>query len=179
VYNFTGKWQGNLDVDLSENGKKQALEASKKLGEYRLDIIFASDLLRANDTAHIIRGNLHSAIEIRLDKRLRERGLGIFEGKTTAEIQRAVGRDLTIREIISFSEPDTKMETVDEQFIRGRSFLEALKMESYKNVLVVSHGVMIGVLLEILTGKDFRDRKIENCEIISVNVDNFNPMAHC
>lgn len=68
---------GAKDVPLTDKGRKQAqsLRESEKLNE--VDKIYASDLIRAIETAKLAMPNK----EIVIDKRIRERSLGVFEGK--------------------------------------------------------------------------------------------------
>ena len=56
VWNALGKWQGQADIELSELGRRQAAAAAQKLGSF--DLIAASPLLRAMETAEIVAATL-------------------------------------------------------------------------------------------------------------------------
>ena len=76
--NIQGIFAGNLDAPLSELGQKQAAAAGDYLRGTRIDAAYASDLIRAADTARIIVGG--RGIEVRTDPRLREIRPGEWEG---------------------------------------------------------------------------------------------------
>ena len=84
-WNKEGRIQGKTDIELNEEGIKQAEEAKKILKDYPIDMIVSSPLKRARKTAEII--NETRKAPIVLDKALEERGFGEFEGKIRKEIQ--------------------------------------------------------------------------------------------
>jgi broad specificity phosphatase PhoE len=81
VDNETGIATGRLPGELSAAGREQAAE----LGERRrgVDVVYASDLRRAVQTAQIAFGGTR---EIRLDARLRECDYGIYNGRPVSEV---------------------------------------------------------------------------------------------
>jgi broad specificity phosphatase PhoE len=83
-WNIAGRIQGSSDIDLDETGRAQVTEAAPELAAYEPVRIISSDLRRAVDTARPI-AEL-TGIEIELDKRLRERAYGPWEGLTQQEI---------------------------------------------------------------------------------------------
>ncbi len=165
-WNREGRWQGQSDVGLNEDGVKQALEASSFFLNIKLDAVYSSDLRRAVETTSILTGKHKN--EMLLDSRLRERSFGPLEGKTTAEIQVILGREISIQQIVSEEIPLSGIETVQSLFARAEDFLGDLTGKEKLNKLVVSHGVFIGILLQLTTGIDFRTRKVGNCEIITI-----------
>jgi probable phosphoglycerate mutase len=82
-WNALGRWQGQADPPLSDLGRRQAAAAAKALGT--VDAVFASDLVRAADTAAIIAGELGVGPVV-IDPALRERDAGEWSGLTRAEI---------------------------------------------------------------------------------------------
>ena len=74
----------NVNVPLDEAGRRQAELAGARLKEYGAEKIFASDLLRAEETAEIIRSFLPVPVEIR--REIREISFGEMEGLTDEEI---------------------------------------------------------------------------------------------
>jgi len=83
-WNALGRWQGQADPPLSDLGRRQAHEAARSLGG--VDAIWASDLLRAVETAAII-GDDMGVGPVVLDADLRERDAGEWTGLTRAEIE--------------------------------------------------------------------------------------------
>ena len=55
TYNLENRFTGWKDVDLTDLGKSQAIEASKLLSGYNFDLAFTSNLLRAQKTLDIIK----------------------------------------------------------------------------------------------------------------------------
>lgn len=84
TYNAERRFQGQSDVPLNAVGLAQAEEAAPYLAALKPDAIFASDLSRAATTASTL-ARL-TGLQVQLDKDLRERGAGSWEGLTAVEI---------------------------------------------------------------------------------------------
>jgi glucosyl-3-phosphoglycerate phosphatase len=84
AYNAERRFQGQSDVPLNEVGLRQAAEAAPYLAALRPDAIFSSDLSRAAATAGFL-ARL-TGLDVQLEKDLRERGGGLWEGLSAAEI---------------------------------------------------------------------------------------------
>ncbi len=87
VWNLENKFTGWTDVELSDNGKKEAMEAGEKLKEagIKFDICYSSVLKRANHTLDIIKDVLGEDIETVYDYRLNERHYGALQGLNKQE----------------------------------------------------------------------------------------------
>lgn len=92
AHNAGGIWQGQIDTDLSDLGREQAAAAARALGGRGIDVVVASDLRRAADTARTIADVL--GLEVRLDRRFREIHVGEWAGRTVAEVARAYPQDM-------------------------------------------------------------------------------------
>ena len=84
AWNREGRFQGHTDVELNDVGREQARALADKLRAREIDAIACSDLLRAKQTASILAEELNAPIAC-VDKELRERGYGCFEGLTRTE----------------------------------------------------------------------------------------------
>jgi probable phosphoglycerate mutase len=84
-WNAAMRIQGQLDIGLNDAGRWQALRLAEALADEALDAVYSSDLARARETAQAVAGN--AGLEVRTDVGLRERGFGVFEGLTFAEIK--------------------------------------------------------------------------------------------
>ena len=91
-WNFTGRFQGQTDVDLDDIGVEQAEAAAPRLAAYRPDVIVSSDLRRAARTAEALAAV--TGLPVELDKRLRERDFGPWQGLTQAQIRERFPEDL-------------------------------------------------------------------------------------
>lgn len=83
-YNASGRMQGHLDSQLTEVGWNQARFAVPALARFSPDLVVASDLRRATDTATVFVEA--TGVAMRIDKRLRETHLGTWQGLTGAEV---------------------------------------------------------------------------------------------
>jgi glucosyl-3-phosphoglycerate phosphatase len=83
-YNASGRMQGHLDSVLTDVGRNQARFAVPALARFSPDVVVASDLKRATDTATIF--TEATGVPLRFDKRLRETNLGLWQGMTGAEV---------------------------------------------------------------------------------------------
>jgi 2,3-bisphosphoglycerate-dependent phosphoglycerate mutase len=85
AWNVDTRLQGHLDIALNTTGIWQAGRVAHALSSEAIDAVYASDLLRAWQTANAI---AHATNAPLLPHQgLRERGFGSFEGKTYAEIE--------------------------------------------------------------------------------------------
>jgi len=87
-WNLENKFTGWTDVDLSENGVKEAHAAGKLLAkdDYHFDLAFSSVLKRANRTMEIVLGELgEENIEKHYSWRLNERHYGALQGLNKAD----------------------------------------------------------------------------------------------
>lgn len=85
IWNAERRFQGQTDIPLDETGQAQAERAARLLAALRPDLIVSSDLSRAAGTAAAL-GRL-VGLEVRMDKDLRERSGGSWEGLTDTEIR--------------------------------------------------------------------------------------------
>ncbi|WNV83313.1 histidine phosphatase family protein [Umezawaea sp. Da 62-37] len=83
-YNATGRWQGHLDSALTETGWNQARFAVPVLTRFAPELVVASDLRRATNTATVFTDAV--GIPLRIDERLRETNLGKWQGLTSEEV---------------------------------------------------------------------------------------------
>ncbi len=86
-----GRWQGQLDPPLNENGRKQARQLAQELSCQNLQILYSSDLWRAMQTAQIIRTQLN--LMLVPEPRLREIDLGLWQGVLSLDIQAQYPRE--------------------------------------------------------------------------------------
>lgn len=83
-FNAGSRMQGQIDTDLSDLGRAQAVAAAEVLAKRQPLLIVSSDLRRAHDTALTL--SEHSGQPVRVDTRLRETNLGDWQGMTHAEV---------------------------------------------------------------------------------------------
>jgi probable phosphoglycerate mutase len=96
-FNLGSRMQGQLDTELSELGRAQAVAAAEALAKHQPLLIVSSDLRRAYDTA--VAFGERTGLRVQVDDRLRETHLGDWQGMTHGEIDAvAPGARLAWRE---------------------------------------------------------------------------------
>ena len=85
TWNVDTRIQGRLDIPLNATGRSQAARMARALQDEPITAVYASDLVRAWETAYYL-GRARS-LPVVPEAGLRERGFGDFEGLTFAEIE--------------------------------------------------------------------------------------------
>jgi probable phosphoglycerate mutase len=85
AWNVDTRIQGQLDIPLNDMGRWQAQRLARAVADEGIVAVYASDLLRAYDTACAVAQV--AGCEVVTDTGLRERGFGEFEGHTWKEIE--------------------------------------------------------------------------------------------
>ena len=165
-WNRDGRWQGQSDTDLNEVGRQQAQELAERIGD--VDVIYASDLARARETAEIVGRRLER--EVQVDPRLRERGFGAWEGRTAAEIESEFAEQHQ-RWKAGEGHGADDAEPFDAFAARVTSALDdILDRHPGETVLIVAHGGSIRVIHAFASGLDYvRDHRlipgVANCAV--------------
>jgi broad specificity phosphatase PhoE len=150
-WNAERRWQGHSDPPLNERGREQARELAAALDG--VDVIYASDLARARETAEILAVRL--GLDVQLDPRLRERYFGAWEGKTWDELEERSAGELQRWRAGDTHGPDDA-EPYEDFSRRVESFLEdVLERHPAEHVLVVGHGGSIRAIHALAEGLDY------------------------
>lgn len=167
AWNAETRIQGHLDVPLNATGVAQARAAANALASERFEAIYASDLLRARETALAIAHRLHIAVSA--DERLRERHYGRFQELTYAEARERHARDYARFER---REPDWPLpggESLSAFAARVRQALDDIvARHPGEQVLVVTHGGVLDIAYRRATGRDLaapRDFPLPNAAL--------------
>jgi alpha-ribazole phosphatase len=154
-WNATRRYQGRSDIPLSEEGRAQARALSSALASSAFDAVYASDLVRAVETARIIAAP--HGLDVISDPRIREFDFGEWEGLTWSEI---VERWPEFREhgatAAKLYQPEGG-ERFDDVCARVAAFLDDLRRTAHERVLVVTHAGVLHAVLDVL-GSSIQDR---------------------
>jgi broad specificity phosphatase PhoE len=135
-WNALGRWQGKADPALTELGRLQAAHAAGRVGA--VDVIVASPLTRALDTAQIISSRIGVGPVV-VDADLAERDAGEWEGLTRAEIEQGWPGYLAA------DRRPPGYEGHEVLVGRARAALDRIHADyDGADVLVVTHGGLIG-----------------------------------
>ena len=145
-WNALRRWQGHADIDLDDEGVRQAVAAGTVLGTF--DAVWASDLQRARHTAEIIAEAIGIG-PVQIDPRLRETDVGPWEGLTHSEVESGWPGFLAAHRRPEGFEP------YEEAASRmGAALRDIAAQQPGGEVLVVSHGGVIRALRRSLDAPD-------------------------
>lgn len=134
---------GHLDLDLTQEGIKQASHAAFKLTKIvqkeRIDFILTSPLKRAQHTAKIISRKLKIK-KIIMDNNLIEKSEGLWEGRNFWEVRKNDSKNYYRWLKNPFKNKPPKGESVEDLNKRVKSFYQSiLKKYSGKTIIVTTH----------------------------------------
>lgn len=177
VWNAQKLLQGSVDIELNENGRQLAGLTGEALENVHFDKIYSSPLIRAYETACLIRG--HRNIPIIRDERLKELSFGINEGKDFSMLL----QDETDPFHYFFDRPELyrapeRGETLEAICQRGKDFLETTVEKEYmdcERIMIVAHGAMNKALMCHIkkhgVDKFWSGGLQKNCNVIIVKLD--------
>lgn len=139
---------GQLDFSLTDKGRNDiSLIAQQFHSEHAIDMIISSPLKRAVQTAEAF-ASLYT-LPVQTDKRLIEQDIGVFQGKSYAELEnnKEYEHDRTKR----WNWVPEKGESYRMMADRLRSFFEmSIRNHQDKKVLIVSHAVTLRIIRGLL-----------------------------
>ena len=129
--------RGWIDVPLNSVGREDAKKAAKKVAKYDIDKIYSSDLIRAKETAEIVKKSNNIKANIILSKDLRPWNLGIYEGKETKNIIDDLNKMVKDENIVA-----PQGESFKSFRLRYLNAVKVIMMEAVTNheqILIISH----------------------------------------
>ncbi len=145
-WNIEGRFQGQSDVALSEEGIRQAGELALHFPADAVDAVYSSDLIRARRTAEAIAERFNLQVQTRKD--LRELNFGDWEGLTYDEIVRgwpdALENFLQHPDILEVPHGET-FPQVQERVMSVIN--EILSEQEGRTVVLTAHGGILRTLL--------------------------------
>ncbi len=150
-WNVARRCQGQDDrARLTDRGRAQALEAVDAARARGVDLVVASDLTRALETADLVAGALE--VTRLVDPLVRERSFGYLEGGPLAAITPA---DTGIADDV-LVDPDARPaggESFRDVALRARRFLEKADLAwPDRRLLVVTHGGFVRAVRAVASG---------------------------
>lgn len=173
-WNKLQKTQGRSNnIPLSEEGIRQARLLAARLQEEEIDIVFSSELVRANETARII-AEPHG-IEVKTYDELAEINFGCFEGLEYSQIKEQY------KEVYSLWSQSPHLanipggESIMELRERSMGRLNKILRENKgRNIVVVSHGITVKVLIACMLGIDLGNIHKIRQDNTSLNIFEYN-----
>ncbi len=197
VWNLENKFTGWTDVDLSENGINEAIEAGKVLKEkgYTFDIAYTSVLKRANRTLDYILNELELNIPIYRSWHLNERHYGALQGLNKQETAIKYGDEQVHIWRRSYDVQPPALEDNDERYLSMlndyteyvphteclKDTIERVipyweneilpKLKDNKKIIIVAHGNSLRGLIKYLDN-------ISDEEIVKLEIETGNPICY-
>lgn len=159
--NYEGKMQGRMNSLLNDTGRRQCKRLHDRIINKKYDYCYMSPLVRCVETAMILIGD---RVEMIPDKRLIEREIGEYEGKS------ADSYDIESFWDTELNKSDDGVESINDIINRCQDFYNYL-CSKYKDesILIVTHNAPYRILRHILLKQNLSgnlyDNSISNCQI--------------
>jgi len=145
-WNVTGRYQGQSDVQLSEEGRQQAVKLAENFPVERVDAIYASDLQRAMVTAETIAKQF--GLSVQAEPAFRELSFGDWEGLTYQQIvdkwEDAMANFLQHPDILEIPGGES-FPAVQKRAVKRLN--ELIEKHDGQTIVVVAHGAVLRTLL--------------------------------
>lgn len=144
-WNMDGRYTGQSDIPLNDNGRAQARQAAAQLAANPPDVVVSSDLERARETAVIIAAPFN--LPVITDPRLREVNQGVWEGMYFPDIKARYAAEFASRQADPLSVAPPGGETVGQ--VRERVLTAVAHIRrTYpgQRVAVVAHGLVLALI---------------------------------
>ena len=193
IWNKENRFTGWTDVDLTEKGKEEAVNAGKIMKDknFTFDIAFTSVLKRAIDTLNIVLNEMNISLDINYSWKLNERHYGALQGLNKDETRKKYGEEQVHLWRRSYDVKPPELTVEDERYPGHDPKYKDLKQEELplteslkdtlkrtleyynndiikylhdgKNVLVVAHGNSIRSIIKYI--ENISDDEIMKVEI--------------
>jgi broad specificity phosphatase PhoE len=164
-WNASGRFQGQLDPPLDDEGRAQAARTARHLAAAlrgEKTVLVSSDLQRAVDTAGALAPLL--GVPVQIDERLREHGLGSWEGLTRAEV---ADQHPDQYEDWLAGRPVPGRGGEAQADVAARALAAVADLPPATTAVLVTHGGTAGRLVETLLGLGSQQRRV------------FGPLGNC
>ncbi len=143
--------QGQTPGELNERGREQAAAVARRLAEEQIDVVVASDLQRAVQTAEYI--SACHGLPVTTTPLLRERDWGSFTGRYIPDLKGEKWPD--------------DIETEEALLLRARSFLlHVTATYPGERVVAVGHGIINKAVLAVYASCPMREvQRMLNAEV--------------
>jgi 2,3-bisphosphoglycerate-dependent phosphoglycerate mutase len=171
TYNLENRFTGNVDVELTDLGRQEALLAGKKLGGIRYDYAYTSMLKRAWDSLSIILEEIKENLMPIKNEALNERRYGSLQGLNKAETAKKYGLVQVELWRRSYDVRPPDGESLEDTFNRTIPYYKSEiepKLKDGKNILIVAHGNSLRALMMYL-------ENISHEEIAKINIPTGSP----
>jgi len=145
-WNLLKKYQGQIDIPLTDVGRGQAQRAGEYLvGNETIEALYCSDLSRTKETAEIVGRNI--GLSPTCDPRLREIAFGAWEGLTFTQVYEKYPKEFDDWHNNTFKTKVPGGETFDQVINRAMEAIKEILAKHKGTVAIVTHGGVIKAIL--------------------------------
>lgn len=148
----------NDNSPLCEIGRVQASLLGKRMEAYHIDAVYASDLIRAEETAKIMTREWNKPLAVNIREGLRETDFGELTYQLDDDIKIKYKDFMESRYYVEEDWAYPGGESGKQVYERAMKVLEEIMELDYKNIAIVTHGGTIRVLLAGLLQESQKNR---------------------
>ncbi len=153
---------------LTEQGRREAAVAGKRLEGLHFDKVYSSDLIRTIETQQIA----YPCEDVERSELIREIDVGSLMGRTADDCYAEYGESyMTNKKVYDFSTYGG--ETYDQFYERVMKFIKELETKPYQNVAIFCHGGMILTLMDHILGFTVKNKYVLRCPNCGVFIFEF------
>lgn len=174
VWNDEKRIQGQQDIPLGDEGRKQAIALGERLKGRQFQACFSSPLKRATETAELILKASGNSTPIITLLELMERNFGDWEGKSIDDLQLLFPNDFSQWLAAHQIPAPPNGESMDELMKRVERGLDQILAVKEGNVLVVGHSGSIKAAICIffrLPLSSFVRMRIDNASLTILEIE--------
>lgn len=168
VWNEQGLMQGSGDSSLTEEGIQSAVKTGQALQNFDFIAAYSSCLQRTIDTANYIIGDRD--IPLFQHCGLNEHYFGSWEGKVVDTLREHPEFQQLIKDPANYKAQVNGGETFEQLGERAMKALhDIIKIHDQGNILIVSHGHTLRLLLALLNGATWQNHRDEDKSVSLIN----------
>jgi broad specificity phosphatase PhoE len=155
-WNTTGRIQGEVDIPLNDEGRRQAKEIAFELSTKKIDAVFSSELSRSFTTAEEI-AHTHK-LKVKKIKELNELNQGLWQGLVLKEVKKRYKKQYNLWRMDPTLVQPPKGEDIKYVYDRVISFIQKL-IDKFgdKSICIVTHEIVIGLIKCHFKGIDLKE----------------------
>jgi len=173
--NVEGRTQGQINTPLNDIGKEQAKKTGKFIKtNFSISEAWSSDLIRTQTTAENIFKNFKTT------KLIREMSFGDWENNLFEDIAKKSPELVKEYKNATDQFKAPSGESFGDMFDRAKEFIKSLDFNNENEVLIVSHGGFMRVLITSLLNlpkENLLNFQFENCSITEILVNKNKPLT--
>ncbi|MBQ7543545.1 MAG: histidine phosphatase family protein [Synergistaceae bacterium] len=175
-WNKALRFQGRTNVQLTDEGKKQALLLAERLSSWPVEAVYTSPLDRASFTAEAI-ASRQNVVPVLLPE-LTEINFAVWEGQSIPQLQHEQHEAWSLWRADPFFNPPHGAETWEKIHTRLTRAVKTFLDGGHKRIVVVSHGGIMRALYAVFCGLNPHkvwNMDVSNCAMSGVEMRHGRP----